>query len=107
MLQGIAHAHNTHSFDGRLGLKELQSLLTDAKIDFCLMSVCGRVLTMIRRRFDKLCRFLSENSARFQTCVFQGHKPSDVLTEQPACALRGRIDRTLFRYVEQALGRIG
>src|ERR1017187_5290866 len=38
MLQGIAHAHSTHSFDGHLSLRELQSLLTDAKIDFCLMS---------------------------------------------------------------------
>jgi hypothetical protein len=38
MLHGISHAHSTYSFDGRLGLRELQSLLTDAKIDFCLMS---------------------------------------------------------------------
>jgi len=38
MLQGIAHAHSTHSYDGRLGLRELQTLLSDAKIDFCLMS---------------------------------------------------------------------
>jgi hypothetical protein len=38
MLQGIAHAHSTHSFDGRLGLRELQTLLSEAKIDFCLMS---------------------------------------------------------------------
>jgi hypothetical protein len=38
MLRGITHAHSTHSFDGRLGLSELQSFLTEAKIDFCLTS---------------------------------------------------------------------
>jgi len=38
MLRGIAHAHSTFSFDGKLELRTLQNLLTEAQIDFCLMS---------------------------------------------------------------------
>ena len=61
---------------------------------------------IVRRRFEDLCRFLSENSARFQTSVFRGLEPSDVQAEQPTDMLKGGIVRTLFRYAEQAAGRI-
>jgi hypothetical protein len=61
---------------------------------------------IVRGRFEDLCRFLSENRTRFQTCVFQGLEPSDILAEQPAGMLRSRAVRTMFRYAEQAAGRI-
>jgi hypothetical protein len=61
---------------------------------------------IVRRRFEDLCRFLSENSARFQTCVFQGLEPSDVQAEQPKNMLKGGIVRTMFRNAEQAAARI-
>lgn len=61
---------------------------------------------IVRRRFEDLCRFLSENRTRFQTCVFQGLIPSDIEVGQPADMLKGSIVRTLFRYAEQAAGRI-
>ena len=61
---------------------------------------------IVRRRFEDLCQFLSENSARFQTSVFHGLEPSDVLAEQPTVPLKGGIVRMIFRHAEQAAGRI-
>ncbi len=61
---------------------------------------------IVRRRFERLCRFLSENRNRFVTCVFSGLDPADILARQPVGSLKSGIARTLLRYIEQAAGRL-
>jgi hypothetical protein len=61
---------------------------------------------MVRKRFERLCRFLAENRNRFQTCVFSGLEPSDIVIQQPTGPLKSGMVRTLLRYAEQAAGRI-
>jgi hypothetical protein len=55
MLRGIAHAHSTYSFDGKLQLTDLQRLLTNAQVDFCLMSEHVEGLS-----YDVIVRMLGE-----------------------------------------------
>jgi hypothetical protein len=61
---------------------------------------------IVSRRLEDSCQCLSENGTRFQTSVFQGLGPSDVLKEQPGDTLKGGIVRTVLRHAEQAAGRI-
>lgn len=61
---------------------------------------------IVRKRFEDLCLFLSENKMQFRTCVFHGLDPSDFGVGQPAEVLKGSIVRAMIRYGEQAAGRI-
>lgn len=60
---------------------------------------------LVTWRFDRLCRFLSENSDKFDTCGF--NKISSVVpTCPPSTPLRSHFGRTIGRITQQALGRI-
>jgi len=57
-------------------------------------------------RFDKLCRFLSEHSDKFNTVHFRDLNPTELPFEGNARYYRSSLARTLYRYGEQLMGTL-
>lgn len=59
---------------------------------------------VVIERFERLCRFLRHNGDKFRTATFAGTATEDV--PAPAAPLRGRLDRTAWRVMEQLVRRV-
>jgi hypothetical protein len=61
---------------------------------------------LVVRRFQKLCRFLSDHRDKFRTCGFNDIDPVDLPSHPSQHALRSPVRRTLWRTLEQAYRRL-
>jgi hypothetical protein len=63
--------------------------------------------SIVIKRFEKLCRFLSENRDRFQTAGFSDLNVSSDVRSTSTASLQSSIALTMLRHGEQAVRRYG
>jgi hypothetical protein len=61
---------------------------------------------IVIRRFESLCRFLSDNQDKFRTTTFDSVDPDQVLDSAPSEPLRSASRHTAWRFVEQFARRV-
>ncbi|MGH7135107.1 MAG: hypothetical protein ACREHD_05160, partial [Pirellulales bacterium] len=61
---------------------------------------------VVVRRFERICRFLSEHRDKFSTCGFADVDPRAIPLARPFSPIRSRIDRTAWRALEQIRRRV-
>ncbi len=61
---------------------------------------------IVTERFERLCRFLTDNRDKFRTAVFSEIAPDMIPPALPSRPLRSRIYYTGLRYIEQLRSRL-
>jgi hypothetical protein len=82
----------SHSFELLKGRKQIDRPLAPDRI--------------VKRRFERLCHFLANNSDRFRTRTFAGFDPAEIPVDRAVQPLRNGVHRMVGRMVEQLARRV-